>query len=315
MIDFKKLIQAGVHFGHPRTRWCPKMKPYIWGLRNDIHLIDVSKTAQQAERAAQFLQATAAEGKTILWVGTKKSARDIIQKVAQDLNMPYVNHRWIGGTLSNYEQVKKSITKLLHYEDILAKTDKATSLYTKKEFNVFQKIVERLSKSVGGIRGLKWPIGAIVVVDVRKERSVLKEAAAMRIPVVALVDTDGDPSWVDYVIPGNDDSPRAISIVMEDLAQAAGKGKEVADKAQDEAKKNAKAVASEASVSHKDDKRFLDEDLEDGETTSTVGKGPRKPTAQRRAPSVGGGRSQAGGRPQHKGRPNRPSGETSKKSD
>lgn len=227
MIDFRELVKAGVHFGHQKTRWCPKMAPYIWGFKNDVHLIDVSKTAMQLEKAAQFLQGVAAEGKSILWVGTKKSARDIISKTGADLNMPYVYHRWIGGTLSNNSQVKKSVTKLLHYEDVLKKAEQFPH-YTKKEFTLFQKMVDRLTKNVGGIRNLSWPLGAIVIVDVTKERSALKEAAIMGVPVVALVDTNSDPSHVDYVIPANDDAPRAIQILINYLTDATRKGIEIA---------------------------------------------------------------------------------------
>ncbi len=226
-VDFKALVKAGVHFGHQTARWCPKMAPYIWGYKNNVHLIDVSKTAAQLEKASKFLEGVVAEGKSILWIGTKKPAQDIIQSVAVSLNMPYVNHRWIGGTLSNYAQVKKSITKLLHYEDIIAKAEKYPH-YTKKEFNVFQKMVNRLSKNVGGIRTLQWPVGAVVLVDVTKERSALREAAAVGVPVVALVDTNGDPSLVNYVIPANDDAPRAIKVVIDYLVAAVQKGKETA---------------------------------------------------------------------------------------
>ena len=239
MIDFRELVKAGVHFGHQRTRWCPKMAPYIWGFKNNVHLIDVSKTAVQLEKAATFLRGVAAEGKSILWVGTKKSARDIIVNTATSLNMPYVYHRWVGGTLSNKDQVRKSVTKLLHYEDVLAKADRFPH-YTKKEFNVFSKMVERLTKNVGGIRNLHWPLGAVVLVDINKENSALKEATIMGIPVVAIVDTNGDPTGVDIVIPGNDDAPRAIALLVEYLAAATAKGVEMSKQ-----KPNAKAAQAQ----------------------------------------------------------------------
>lgn len=224
MVDFRKLVKAGVHFGHQTSRWNPKMAPYIWGFKNKVHLIDVSKTAYQLEAAAKFLESTVTDGKIILWVGTKKPAQKIIEAVAHKLEMPYVSHRWIGGTLSNFEQVKKARTKLLHYEDILAKSEK-TAYHTKKELVVFQKMVDRLEKSVGGIRNLKWPVGAIVIIDAGKEFSALREANAMGVPVVALVDTNCDPSLVDYVIPGNDDAASSIQEVVSYLAEAVEKGK------------------------------------------------------------------------------------------
>lgn len=233
MIDFKQLVKAGVHFGHRTSVWCPRMAPYIWGHKNNVHLIDVSKTAFQLEKAAQFLEGVASEGKSVLWIGTKKAAQDPIRLAAERLNLPYVNHRWIGGTLSNFPQVKKSVTKLLHYEDVLVK-DNSGSFYTKKELNRFKKAVERLKKNIGGIVNLRWPLGAVVIVDVNKEASALREAAAMKIPVVALVDTNSDPSLVNYVIPGNDDAPRSIKLIVDYLEEAARRGQEAAKVKKDE---------------------------------------------------------------------------------
>lgn len=219
----ESLIQSGIHWGHQKSRRNPKMDPYIWGYKNNVGLFDVSKTANQLEKASRFLEKTAAEGKVILWVGTKKPAQEIVRAACTQINMPMVTHRWIGGTLSNYSQIKKLVTKLLHYEDVLAKAEKYPN-YTKKELGLIQKEVARLQKNAGGIRNLTWPIGAIVLIDINKEKAALKEAYRMGVPVVALVDTNSDPSLVDYVIPGNDDAPRAIKLVMDHLAQAAHKG-------------------------------------------------------------------------------------------
>ncbi|MGE0206863.1 MAG: 30S ribosomal protein S2 [Candidatus Babeliales bacterium] len=224
MIDYKKLVEAGVHFGHKMSRWNPKMEPYIWGYRDGIHLIDVSKTARQLDRAAKFLENVAAEGKTIMWIGTKKAAQGIIKQVGEKLNNPFVTHRWIGGTLTNNPQVKKSFTKLLHLEDVVKKTEHAH--YTKKELGVMQKSIDRLNKNIGSIINMSWPVAAIVLVDVKKESTALREAMSMGIPVVALVDTNSDPSAVDYVIPCNDDAPKSISIILDYLAQAVQKGQQ-----------------------------------------------------------------------------------------
>lgn len=244
MVDFRDLVKAGVHFGHQTARWNPRMAPYIWGHRKGIHLIDVSKTAHYLEQAAKFLESVASEGKQILWVGTKKPAQKIIDELAPKLKMPYVNHRWIGGTLTNFPQVKKSVTKLLHFEDVLARSDQFA--YTKKELLNFQKIVDRLNDNVGGIRNLKWPIGAIVIVDVKKERTALREAHAAGVPVVALVDTNCDPSMVDYIIPGNDDSPKAISIVINYLGEVVRQGlKKAVDSKEKEVKKEEVAEPTE----------------------------------------------------------------------
>jgi small subunit ribosomal protein S2 len=235
-VDIRGLVDAGVHFGHQKSRWCPKMKLYIWGIRNNTHLIDIAKTASQIELATKFLSDITSQGKQILFIGTKRSAQDIIKAAATQTKMPYVNHRWIGGTLSNYIQVKKSLTKLLHLEDVLAKSKEA-QFYTKKELNIFQKMVDRLDRYVGGLRSLRFAdLGAIVVVDIDKERSAVLEAAFMGIPIVALVDTNADPSLIDIVVPANDDSPKSIAAVMRYLEQAVQSGITLFEKAKAEKK-------------------------------------------------------------------------------
>ena len=226
MINFRDLVKAGVHFGHQSSRWCPRMAPYIWGQKNSVHLINVAKTAHQLEKAAKFLEEIVGEGKTVMWIGTKKPAQAVIKEAAASVSMPYVTHRWIGGTLTNNSQVKKSVTKYLHLKDVVSKTDRGH--YTKKEFTVFQKNVDRLEKNIGGIVKLNWPVGAIVVVDVRKEASAIKEAVCMGVPVIALIDTNGDPLGIDHVIPANDDSPKSIKILVDYLAEAAQRGTEIA---------------------------------------------------------------------------------------
>lgn len=235
MADYKELVSVGIHFGHEKRRWHPKMDPYIWGSKNNIHLIDVSKTAHQLEKSAKFLENIAREGKTILWVGTKKAAQGVINEMATKLGQPAVYHRWVGGTLSNFSQVKKSVTKLLHFEDVVEKAEKYPH-YTKKEINVIYKNAERLRKNVGGIRTLTWPVSAIVIIDAGRERAALREAQSMGVPVVALVDTNCDPSDIDYVIPGNDDAPRAIRFIVEYLGQAVEKGQKEAQAAAKEKK-------------------------------------------------------------------------------
>lgn len=224
MIDFRQLIDAGLHFGHQKSRWCPKMKPFIWGHRGGIHLIDVSKTAYALQKTAAFLESIVARGETVLWVGTKKSAKEVIGPVGRELKMPYVDYRWVGGTITNYAQVKKAVTKLLHYEDILARAESDSNMYTKKELGRFQKLAERLRRSVGGLKDLRMPIGAVVLIDVKKEQTALFEANVANVPVVALVDTNGDPTGISYVIPGNDDSTKGVKFVIEYLRDAVKKG-------------------------------------------------------------------------------------------
>ncbi len=244
MIDFRKLIEAGVHFGHQSSRWCPRMAPYIWGQKGGVHLIDVSKTAVQLEKAAQFLEKVAGEGKAVLWVGTKKPAQAVMHQAATQARGSFVTHRWIGGTLTNYSQVKKSITKYLHLIDVIKKSSES-SHYTKKELNSFQKRVDRLEKNIGGILHLKWPVGAVVVVDVKKEHSVVKEAQVVGVPVIALVDTNSDPSGVSFVIPGNDDAPKAIACVVEYLAAAAQRGSDVSEQKRKEEQERERALFGE----------------------------------------------------------------------
>jgi small subunit ribosomal protein S2 len=239
MIDRYKLADNGVHFGHESSRWNPKMADFIWGVKSKVHIINLLKTAQQLEKAARFLESVAANGEQILWVGTKKAAQEAIQEVATKLDCPYVSHRWIGGTLTNNSQFKKMKTRLLHFEDVIANASKFP-LYTKKDFVSFQKIVNRLTKNVGGMRSFNLPVGALVVVDVCKEYSAIKEAVQLGIPIVALVDTNGDPSSINYPIPGNDDTPKAVKIILDYLGEAVERGKAVAATTAE-----AKAIAQE----------------------------------------------------------------------
>jgi len=248
MIDFRQLIDVGLHFGHQKSRWCPKMKSYIWGHRGGVHLIDISKTAYALQKTASFLETVVARGETVLWVGTKKPAKEVIAVVGQATNMPYVNYRWVGGTITNYHQVKKAVTKLLHFEDVIAKSSKENSPYTKKEVVRFQKLAERLERSVGGLKALTQNIGAIVLIDVRKEQTALLESVASGVPVVALVDTNSDPSGVQFVIPGNDDSAKGIAFVLNYLQEAVLKG--IAKKA--EVSKNAKDAVEAQRAAAKD---------------------------------------------------------------
>lgn len=272
MVDLKELVRCGVQFGHQTWRWSPRMAKYIWGQKDGVHLIDVSKTAQQIERSAQFLESVAAEGKQILWVGTKKAARGIIGDIGTRLNCPHVNNRWVGGTLTNFSQVKKSVTKLLHLEDVLQKFDKYT--YTKKEYGVFQKLVDRLQYNIGGIKSLNFPVGALVVVDATKEATAIKEAIAMNIPIVCLVDTNGDPSGISYVIPGNDDIARSIKIIFDELVTAVERGTAAARE-----RKTNEAVAAQASESV----AVASGDLLSEEEGSAA-RGPRKAPAGNAAP-------------------------------
>lgn len=221
--DIKGMLQAGVHFGHKTSRWSPKMRPYIWGSSNKVHLIDVSKTAFLLGHAGAFLKSVAMQGGVFLWVGTKRPAQDIVKKTAESLKMPYIINRWVGGTLSNYNQVKKAVTRLLYLRDVL---DKPTGNYKKKEMVMIQKEVARLEKNVGGIIDLQYPPAAVIVVDAKREYSAIKEASSLGVPVIGLVDTNTDPEGINYVIPANDDSPKSIAFIMNYLETCAREGRE-----------------------------------------------------------------------------------------
>ena len=245
-VDLKQMLEAGVHFGHRTSRWSPKMRPFIWGAKNKIHLIDISKTALLLERAGKFLKEVTGMGGKILFVGTKKAAQDIVLAAAGRTQMPYVTNRWVGGTLSNYEQVKKAVTRLLHMRDVIGKN---TSQYKKKELSMITKEIARLEKNVGGIINFDYPPAALVVVDAKKEYSAIKEASRLGIPVVALVDTNTDPDGVTHIVPSNDDSPKAISFIMAYLEAQITEGlqlAEVAKKAKAEAAAAAKAESKSA---------------------------------------------------------------------
>ncbi len=280
MIDFRKLAKAGVQFGHQTSRWNPKMAPFIWGQRSGIHLIDVSKTAIQLEKAANFLENLAAEGKQILWVGTKKSAQ-LAMSDAKKLNMPTITSRWVGGTLTNRPEVRKAVTKLLHLEDVIDKSEQFP--YTKKELVTFQKNADRLERTVGGIRNLRWPIGALVLVDVKKEQTALREAAVLGVPVVALVDTNGDPSLVNYVIPGNDDAPKAVQVIIDYLVDAVERGT-AKGTATRQAAAEAAAAGSEDSATPSGEIHIPGFEEVEGEQGKAAA--AKKPSRPRRAPAA-----------------------------
>lgn len=223
MIELKDLLKAGVHFGHKSSRWSPRMKPFIWGSKNKIHLINIAKTAFLLKKAAKYLQDLAANGKSILWIGTKKPAQKTIHDIATSLKMPFVINRWIGGTLTNFPQVKKAITRYIHLQDVLKKTPS----HFKKEISMIQKEIERLEKNIGGIVDLDFPPAAIVLIDAKKEKSAIKEATHSKIPVIAMVDTNTNPDGVNFIIPANDDSPRSIKCIIDYIAKHVQEGQEL----------------------------------------------------------------------------------------
>jgi small subunit ribosomal protein S2 len=228
-VSMKQLLEAGVHFGHQTRRWNPKMSLYIFGERNGIHIIDLQKTVKKLKEAYQFTKDLAATGETIVFVGTKKQAQDAIREEADRCGMPYVNYRWLGGMLTNFATVKKSISYLKELESI---SEKEMSERSKKEQSMLKKDKEKLVRSLGGIKNMPKLPGAIFVIDTKKEHIAVQEARKLGIPVIAVVDTNCDPSEIDVVIPGNDDAIRAVKLMASVMASAIleGRSKELEGK-------------------------------------------------------------------------------------
>jgi small subunit ribosomal protein S2 len=222
----KELLEAGVHFGHQTKRWNPKMKKYIFGKRNGIYIIDLQKTLKLFKEASSFISDLASQGKRLLFVGTKRQAQDAILEEANRCGMFYVNNRWLGGTLTNFTTVRKSIERLKEIESILGDTEKEMS---KKERAALDREREKLQKNLIGIREMDGLPDALFVIDPKKEYIAVKEAKKLGIPVVAIVDTNCDPEDIDYVIPGNDDAIRAIRLFTQKTADAVLEGYNLAE--------------------------------------------------------------------------------------
>jgi len=214
----KQLLEAGVHFGHPTRRWNPKMKKYIYSDRNEIHIIDLQKTVQLAEEAYAAVRAIAAQGKSVLFVGTKKQAQAAIQQEAERCGMYFVNNRWLGGTLTNHKTIKSRIDRLnkINQMEKMGEFD----FLTKKEVAKLREERDKLQLNLGGIKDMKGMPGCIFVVDPKKESIAVAEARKLNIPIVAIVDTNCNPDEIDYVIPGNDDAIGAVKIIASILANA-----------------------------------------------------------------------------------------------
>ena len=229
VITMKELLEAGVHFGHQAKRWNPKMKKFIFGGRNGIYIIDLQKTLRKFKEAYNFIAEVSASGKPVLFVGTKKQAQDSISEEATRCGQYYVNQRWLGGMLTNFSTIKKSIEKLNKIDRM--KADGTFEKLTKKEVAGLEKQRAQLDKTLGGIREMRALPGAFFVVDPRKEKIAVLEARRLGIPVVGIVDTNCDPDLIDYPIPGNDDAIRAIRLITSRIADATMEGKQ---KRQDE---------------------------------------------------------------------------------
>ncbi len=234
-LNMRDLLEAGVHFGHQTKRWNPKMKPYIFGARNGIYIIDLAKTVRLFDKAYEFISQTVGSGRSVLFVGTKKQAQEIVKAEAQRADQFFITHRWLGGTLTNFRTIRKSIDRLKVLEKM--SKDGSYSKYTKKEQLQFERERMKLDLTVGGIKHMEKLPGAIFLIDPKKEHIPIREAKRLNIPVVALVDTNCDPDGVDYVVPGNDDAIRSIGLFASRIADAClegGKSRAAAQKARHE---------------------------------------------------------------------------------
>ena len=227
VVSMKQLLEAGVHFGHQTRRWNPKMAPYIYTERNGIYIIDLQKTVKKLEASYNFVRALAANGETILFVGTKKQAQDAIKEEAERVGMYYVNARWLGGMLTNFKTMRTRVERLAQLRKM--EEDGTFAMLPKKEVIKHQGEIAKLEKYLGGVKNMRKLPGALFVVDPRKERNAIMEARKLHIPIVAIVDTNCDPDEIDYVIPGNDDAIRAIRLIAATMANAVQEGKQGED--------------------------------------------------------------------------------------
>ncbi len=223
MVTMKDLLECGVHFGHQTRRWNPKMKPYIFGERKNIYIIDLQKTLRYFRYTYNIVRDAAAEGKTILFVGTKKQATSAIKEYAESCGMPYVNHRWLGGMLTNFRTIKKSIRKLEIIEKM--KEEGQMDLLTKKEALMLSRKKQKLENYLGGIKNMNGMPDMIFIVDTVKEKIAVKEANNLKIPIIAPIDTNCDPDLIDFPIPGNDDAIRSVQLFCKEIAEAINEGK------------------------------------------------------------------------------------------
>jgi small subunit ribosomal protein S2 len=226
-VTMKELLEAGVHFGHQTRRWNPKMGPFIFGARNGIHIIDLQKTVQYFKVAYNFVVETVADGGVVLFVGTKKQAMDAISEEARRCGMFYVNHRWLGGMLTNFQTINRSIQRLKEFEAM--KEDGSLKRFPKKEILRMEKKAAKLERSLGGIKHMGRLPDIVYVVDPRKEDIAVQEARKTQVPLLAIVDSNCDPTIIDYPIPGNDDAIRAIRLLTARIADAALEGKKLAE--------------------------------------------------------------------------------------
>lgn len=242
-ISVKELLEAGVHFGHRRTKWDPRIKPFIYGERDKIHIIDIQQTQKQIEEACNITRKIASKGELVLFVGTKKQAQDTIKEEAIRCEMLYVTNRWLGGTLTNYTTIKARIDKLLQMEKM--EEDGSTQVFTKKELARFNKAKQRLLRNLEGLKGMNRLPGLIFLIDSNREKTAINEAKRLKIPVIALIDTNCNPETIDYCIVGNDDAIKSIKLVTSIIADSVIEGKKAAPEPITEEQKPVEEAAAE----------------------------------------------------------------------
>lgn len=240
----EEMLEAGVHFGHQARRWHPKMEKYIYTVNKDIHIIDLEQTEKKIKEACDFLYETAKEGKKIIFVGTKKQFKDIIELEAKRCGALYVKERWIGGTITNFPNIKKNLDRLL---DLMkGREDGRFDKYTKKERLLIDRDIEKSQNVYGGILSLKGTPGVLFIIDPRREKTAIREAKSLNVPTVALVDTNADPTTVDYPIPGNDDAIKSVALIMKAISSAIEEGYSEYDKIKDKEKAQEESAKEEA---------------------------------------------------------------------
>ena len=288
MVTMKDLLECGVHFGHQTRRWNPKMKPYIFGERKNIYIIDLQKTLRYFRYTYNIVRDAAAEGQTILFVGTKKQASSAVKEYAEKCGMPYVNHRWLGGMLTNYNTMKKSIRKL----EIIEKMEEEgqMDLLTKKEALMLSRKKEKLMNYLGGIRDMKKAPDMIFIIDTVKEKIAVQEANCLHIPIVAPIDTNCDPDVITFPIPGNDDAIRSVQLFCKEMAEAINEGKELRaqDSVDDAEASSEEAAAPVADISDKEKEALIAESVKEGESeVAEAPKEEKKPVAAKKAETKG----------------------------
>ena len=260
-ITLEEMLQAGVHFGHQTKYWNPKMEHHIFGVRDKIHIINLEHTVEMIKPAMKFIESVAAKNNKILFVGTKRTATDIIKNEAVRCSMPYVNERWLGGMLTNYKTIRSSITRL---ENLLRQKEDGTfNKLTKKEGLKIQRDIDRLQKSIGGVTEMGGLPDALFIIDVKREAIAVSEASKMGIPIVGIVDSNSNPEGIDYVIPGNDDSIRSIALFTEAVADACLKGSEVATGLKQEEPQSGPAIVRKVEPFQAEESSKADDDIKE----------------------------------------------------